>query len=90
MVKNEMIELVARAIRDTVHERMMEVGSSKTWREAARAAIEAMRRSEPTQKMIEAARLADPLACDVDEADQAEVYGAIWQAMIDALSEEQA
>lgn len=51
----------------------------------ARAAIIAIR--EPIVVMLEAAKVADPLGCDVDPGDETTVYGAIWRGMIDAAGE---
>ena len=81
---SEMIERVARAMCQSDGD-----DPERYWRDYevnARAAIEAMR--EPTEAMIAAGHLNDPLGCDV--ADAAAVYPAVWEGMINAALSEAA
>lgn len=71
----DMVEKVARAIKDAMQPKGAEWGGG--YEEAARAAISAMR--EPTEEMVEAGAAADDCAG----------FDAIWPTMISAaLGEE--
>ncbi len=89
---SEIVERAAKALYTA------EVGSEAGWdserfggkgrdifRARARAVIAAIR--EPTRAMIDEGHRADPLACDVGEADVVYCYTTMWQAMIDEILE---
>lgn len=91
---SEMVERVAMAIwnsresrfPDRVQRRPDDLDrSSGVWGAVvadARAAIEAMR--EPTEAMVKAGYVADPLGYDVDDSDISMLYSRIYEGMINA------
>jgi hypothetical protein len=87
-----MLERAARAAAEVVKQPLHNLPSLEpvlvgslgdAWKPIICAVLTAIR--EPDAGMIEAGFNADPLACDVNEADKASVYGGMWSAMVDEI-----
>lgn len=87
MAETNTITADVRRVADAIHKVVTAQGwNRESWDNAAIAAIEEL--MTPSEGMIRAGHLEDPLACDVPDEDVAFVYGTIFKAMLRAALRE--